>query len=547
MLPQAMSSKFAQTAGGILFVLLTHLMLPTHLGAQDTITLSPTSGTVGTDVTISGKSFGCRFVSIYWDDQILDPRVPIKNDGELNYKFKVPPSTRGKHITTIRELGVSSNTDLASMVFVVAPHVKIFPDIGTASIPLTVTGSGFAAFEKDIKIFWNNKILVSTTKANQLGSWGVTFEIPDTTKGEHFITISGSTTTAQEVGTLKFIVAPAAKAEPLSGPVGTEVKIQGMGFRTGEDGITITYDNEIIQCNIVGGPDGSWDTTIAIPSSTAGYHKIGIYGSSFTPKGIVPDIQFKVTPKIELQPDSGSKGDRVTVKGAGFASNEKITINFDSIVLDTVTADSLGCFEFAFHVPQSHKGEYTVTASGGSGNTSKVSFIVDKAAPLPPKLLYPKDKDKVEIFDSTGKLVSSTGAFLAYAMTFWNKSSNHGFVIPGVNLSWASAVEDENVTYTLQISRGWENNFVTPILVEKHLTETNYKCNLPPGYYTWRVRATDDIGNESPWSEQGQFQTVVFSPRVFAVLIAIPLSVAGLATWLWFSILKTWKTPQNTD
>jgi len=500
--------------------------------------LSPDSGPVGTDILITGKVTDCRFVSIHWDGQILDPKVPVKANGELSYKFKAPPSARGKHTITIREFSTSSNKELASLIFTVTPLVKIFPDIGTAHTPLTITGTGFAAFEKDIKIFWDNKILLSSTKANQLGSWGVTCEAPDTTKGEHFISISGSITTAEEVGTLKYIVAPVAKVEPLSGPVGTEVTIRGFGFRTGEDGITITYDNEIIKCNIVGGGDGSWDTTITIPPSTAGYHTIGVYGSSFTPKGIVPDTQFKVIPKVELQPDSGSKGDRIVVKGTGFTSRETVSIEFDSTFLDTVTVDDFGCFQFAFQVPESHKGEHTLTASGNSGNVAKASFVVERTAPTPPRLFYPKNQEKLEIFNSIDKLLSRSGAFLLHLLTLGNKSPNEGSLAPGIELSWSGTTENEEVTYTLQVDRGWGEDSVTTVLIEEHLTKTNYKCNLPQGHYTWRIKATDKFGFESPWSEPGQFEAVVFSPLVLVVLIIGPLSLVGLVVWIWFLVIK---------
>lgn len=535
---QSLTSAVIQAIWVILFSLLIQLIFPRQLGAQDTIMLFPTSGAVGTHVTLSGKGLSFRFVAIYWDDQILDPKVPIKNNGELDYRFKVPPSARGKHVVAIRELGASSNTNIASAVFTVTPYVEIFPDSGRARTPITITGWGFTPFEKDIKIFWNGTILLSSVQANQFGSWGVTVEAPDAAKGEYFISVSGTATTAHEIGTLKFIVVPFAKIVPSSGPVGTEVEIHGFGFRTGEDGITITYDNEIIKCNIVGGPDGTWDTTITIPPSTAGYHTIGVYGSSFTPKGIVPDIQFKVIPKIELQPDSGGKGDKITTKGTGFASNEKVSIHFGSIALDTVYADDLGCFEFVFQVPQSQKGEHNITASGSSGNVAKANFIIERTPPLPPKLLSPKNGERLEIFSSIGKLLSSTSTFLLHAITPWWESPNQNSVTPGINLSWTGTAGDEDVTYTIQISRGWEGDFTTPILVKEHLTETSYKCNLPQGYYTWRVKAVDDIGNESPWSESSQFQMVLFSPLIFAALIAIPLSVAGTAIWVWLSITR---------
>jgi hypothetical protein len=55
-----------------------------------------------------------------------------------------------------------------------------------------------------------------------------------------------------------------AEVEPVSGPVGTEITVSGAGFRTSEDGITITYDGKIIMTNIVADTVG---TTTAVTIS----------------------------------------------------------------------------------------------------------------------------------------------------------------------------------------------------------------------------------------------------------------------------------------
>lgn len=514
------------------FLTLLYLIAPYQAHAQVSLSLSPTSGPVGTDVTITGNGFTSRFVIVYWDDQVLTPRIQPNKDGEINYRFKVPPSPRGEHSVKI-EGSDNLNTVATTAIFTVIPHITIFPDVGKSQIPITITGSGFASFEKSIKIFWDNTELPVSINANYLGSWGITFEAPDSERGEHFITVSGSITTAEELGVLKFTIAPTAKAEPTSGAVGTEVKINGVGFRTGEDGITITYDGEIIKCNIVGGADGSWSTTVTIPASTSGYHVIGVYGSSFTPKGTVPDIPFKVIPKIELQLPAGSKGDKVTLKGTGFASDEKVTIRFDDLTLDNVTADNLGCFELDFRVPQSSKGEHTITASGNSGNSTSASCSVEKTPPLAPQPLQPKNKAKLEIFSSPAKLLSTTAALLIHTVVFWKNSPPPASAIPQINLEWAGATEDSEVNYILQISQGWDNDFSSPVLIEENLTETEHRLNLSQSYYTWRVKAVGDIGNESPWSEPQQFQVIAISPRTLALSLVIPISIIGIAIGLW--------------
>ena len=81
-----------------------------------------------------------------------------------------------------------------------------------------------------------------------------------------------------------FTIGPYCTATPLSGPVGTKVTISGKGFRTGEDGVTFTWDGPIIDTNFTAQPNGTFSWPITVPPSVKGEHTIGIYGSSFTPK-----------------------------------------------------------------------------------------------------------------------------------------------------------------------------------------------------------------------------------------------------------------------
>ncbi len=510
--------------------------VPVHAAG---ITVSPASGTVGTSIQLSGNGFSGRLATIRWDDQILLIKVPISETGELTYNLKVPSACRGNHIIKITD---DSNwtSSTASATFTVVPGITISPRTGRPYALVTVIGNGFACLERDIKITWNGNVLSGSATANHLGTWGINFEVPDAEKGEYSIGAFSSSTNASEIDEQRFVVSPFAKVEPTSGPVGTEIIIDGFGFRTGEDGITITWDGEIILCNIVGGPDGSWSNTLNIPPGTKGYHTIGVYGSSFTPKGIVPDADFLVVPNVELQPTSGNKGTRVTVNGAGFAKDETITLSFEGMTLDIeAAADNTGSFNVAFEAPQSRVKNSKVKATGSAGDSAEAIFIVEKIAPLAPTLLSPEQGTRLEIFDSVGDVFLGTAKLLIGSIRF-DGSGQRALGSPVATFDWSDVNAESNITYTLEIARG--DDFSSQVLLKERLVDSEYTLSkddtLGKDIYIWRVKAVDDIGNESPWSEVQEFEMIPMSNQVLILSIVIPILV--IATIV-AAVMLTWR------
>jgi hypothetical protein len=509
--------------------------IPVHAAS---ITVAPTSGTVGTSIQIIGNGFAGLFANIYWDDQIILSKIPISETGELTCNLKVPPACSGNHAIKITD---DSNwaASTASATFTVFPGITILPRIGRVYTRVTVIGNGFAASEKDIRITWDGAVLSASTTADNIGTWSINFDVPETKKGEYFIGAFSSSTDASEIGEHRFIVAPFAKVEPISGPVGTEISIDGFGFRTGEDGITITWDDEIILCNIVGGTDGSWSATLNIPPCNKGYHTIGVYGSSFTPKGIVPDTDFNVVPHIELQPASGNKGTKVTVNGAGFASDETITLSFEGMTLDAkAITDNAGSFSTAFEVPQSRVKDNKVKATGSAGNSAEAIFAAEKIAPPAPRLLSPLQGAKLKIFDSFGDVLLEPAKRLIGIITF-RDSGQQDFGPPIATFDWSDVNAEDKVSYTLQIARG--DDFSSQVLLRENLVNSEYTLSRNDisikDICCWRVKAVDDVGNESPWSEIQEFDLINMSNQDLILSLTIPilfiLAIAAVAILAW--------------
>ena len=214
------------------------------------------------------------------------------------------------------------------------------------------------------------------------------------------VTNPDGTTAASEINKLKLVGKPSVKVTPVSGPVGTKLFIYGWGFRANEDGMTITWDGEIIVCNIRAELDGGMiidgsrvpnvspsytgDTreTVYIPPATRGRHVLGVYGSSFTPRGTVNDTTIEVIPEIKLSTEPSTKGTQVTVSGTGFASKEGVAVNLDKSI-SNVTADDTGSFKSLFTIPAEREKEYAIVATGDKGSSVKASFSTTKAKLIP--------------------------------------------------------------------------------------------------------------------------------------------------------------------
>ncbi len=195
---------------------------------------------------------------------------------------------------------------------------------------------------------------------------------------------------------------PYVNVTPVSGPVGTKLFIYGWGFRGNEDGMTVTWDGEIIKCNIRAEIDGSLiidgskvpynspvytgDTreTVYVPPTTRGRHILGVYGSSFTAIGIVNDTIFEVIPAIKLLPEAHIKGTQVTITGTGFAANEAIVVSMNRAATNIVaTADSTGSFIATLIIPASKVKEYYIAVSGNKGNSAQASLTIVPERPIP--------------------------------------------------------------------------------------------------------------------------------------------------------------------
>ena len=241
-----------------------------------------------------------------------------------------------------------------------------------------------------------------------------------------------------------------------------------------------------------------------------------------------------------MKPTSGNKGTKVTVNGTGFNEGEAIALSFEGTSLDAKAAvDNTGSFSVAFEAPQSRVKDNKVKATGSAGNSAEAIFTVEKIAPLAPTLLSPEQGAEVEIFDSVGDVFLGTAKSIINFFAL-KDAKQQGFGAATVTFDWSDVNAGTKITYTLEIAR--DGDFTSQVLIKEGLVDSEYTLSkydrLGKDSYGWRVKAVDNIGNESPWSGSQEFEMIPMSNRVLILSLLIPiLFIAAIVT----AVILTWR------
>ncbi len=495
------------------------------------INISSSTGSPGATITLTGEGFIGKLATLYWDDKKIVQNIPITKSGQINYTFEIPSAPKGTH--TIRVIDDSNWSNItATSNFRVTPSLSLEPPWGRPSNMITIIGNGFATGETGINIYFDSKPISKTPiTADKLGTWHAMFTVPDLPKGEYTLTVSGDATQPGEVAPFLFTIAPFCKATPVSGPVGTRVTIAGVGFRPGEDGITFTWDGPILDTNFTAKPNGSFNYDIVVPPSVKGKHIIGIYGSSFTPKGIVPDIEFEVIPSINITPSSLINSRDITIDGAGFNAAELVSISYDKTSTGkSVTTDSKGGFSITIKALPIAGKTHTITATGNKGAVAQGIYELTATVPNEPQLLYPGPGAKIQMYKSALDMIEGIlkSAFVMSTASGTSQVKNDHTALFSMN--WSIPDQQKNLQYTLQISK--TEDFSILIWHKEGLAATSYqllRADLPEaGTYFWRVKATNEAGLSSPWSNTWKFELISASPLIIAIAITAFILVVAI-------------------
>jgi len=456
------------------------------------VKIDPEEGPVGTAVAFSGCGFAAsQDIQVSFLDTTSTGTANTVGTWTLSYTVPATPASGYTFEVEFQEGTVWY--DLVGTYFEVTPEITA-PSSGAVGQTIQVKGTGFASEEGDIEVTFTRQgtavdvVAKDNISANDNGSWEATVVVPAVQGGSYDIDASGTSTRAGDVPDVSFTLGAGIMVEPGSAYVGDTITVTGGGFATGETGVRVTLDGQDVATGITARTSGTWESSFVLPASAYGSHTISASGGI---TASVAPATISTRAKIEdFSPSQGAPGDSVSLTGSGFSSNQGLTVTVGGVAVSgNMRTLSNGNVVINFQVPKgSIEGRQTVAVTDGGGATASADFTVTEKILATPQPISPKGS----------RLRSGQIAFRWGAIT---GSSN-------------------NVTYILQISNSAD--LATYVWSRSGVQTSSYTLPeeeaLLKGTYYWWVKAVDNYGNESPWSDSSSF------------------SVSPIPTWVWVVI-----------
>ncbi len=372
------------------------------------LTISTTSGSVGTVVVATGSGFASNSaVALKFDGEPVPsncstgPRGNFPGVTGTPCTFSVPTSAPVGDDGGSNVLATTGLSFIASASFSVAPlQVTIDATSGSIGTVVTATGSGFAP-DSEVTLTFDGGSVASNCSTGPHGYFpGVTgtpctFVVPTSASvgddgGSNVVAATGPSfeaSTSFSVAPLELMLAVT------SGSPGSIVMATGSGFLP-NSAVTFSFDGTIVASNCSTGSHGYFPgvtgtpCTFAVPTSTP----VGDDGASNVVAATGPSFEastsFSVAPlQLTLAGSSGSPGSIVTATGSGFLPDSAVTFSFDgSIVASNCSTGPHGYFPgvtgtpCAIVVPDSapagSEGGSNVVAKTGSSYSAATTFAV---------------------------------------------------------------------------------------------------------------------------------------------------------------------------
>lgn len=412
--------------------------------------LNPTSGQVGTSVTITGANFGSTQGTVQFNGTAGTPT----SWNATNIVVLVPTgATTGYVVVTA---GGTASNGMNFTVTAAAPSItSLNPTSGTIGTVVTITGTNFGATQGTSTVKFNGIAGTPT-------SWSATsivVPVPaGATTGTVVVTVGGIASNG--VNFALTVAGPSIiSLNPVSGLVGTAVTITGVNFGA-------TQGTSTVKFNGTAATPTSWSaTSIVVPvptGATSGNVVVNVGGVASN------GVNFTVTlpPTIvSLNPTSGFVGSSVTITGTNFGTTQgSSSVKFNGT---TATPTSWGATTIATKVPSgATTGNVVVTVGGIASNGVAFTVQSDTTAPSVPTGL-------------TASAVSSSQ----------------------INLSWTASTDNVGVT-GYNVFRGGAK---VATVATTSFSDTGLTASTS---FTYTVSAFDAAGNSSAQSSSASATTL---------------------------------------
>ena len=274
-------------------------------GTAPSITsLNPTSGIIGTSVTISGSNFGSTqgTSTVTFNGTIAAPT----SWGATSIMVPVPTgASTGNVVVTVASLASNG----VNFTLVVPPSItSLTPNSGAIGTSVTIAGANFGATQGSSTVTFNG---IATTPTIWTAT-SIAAPVPNgATTGNVIVTVGGVLSN----GVAFTVTNPGPSISTLSlsqGPVGASITIIGLNFGASQGASKVTFNGTTAT------PTAWSDTSIDAPVPAGATTGNVVVTVSSIPSNGVP---FTVTPPpsiTSLNPTAGPVGTVVTVNGANF-------------------------------------------------------------------------------------------------------------------------------------------------------------------------------------------------------------------------------------
>lgn len=437
------------------------------------ISLAQSSSKVGDQIMAGGLGFVPNAsVSVLMDGTSFGSVTADAGGKFANAPITVPSGSRGKHTITAKD---TSNTS-AGVTFELNQSLVMNPASGTAGSTVTVNGYGFTRSSAVTLDFdGNTQALGATTDA--AGSFSGNYQVPEAVGGEHIIRVRDN---AGSEATAAFTVVASLTISPDSGPSGTVVKVNGVGFKADApviikfNGAPVVTNPEGIQAGFL----GSFSAAFEVPPSLAGSYLVEASDGTSRAGDQFASVLAAAISQITSETAPGYIGMPLTIKGAGFSPNAKVMVMQVTVhePIASVITSADGVFSVDFVMPPASGGQNTITVTDGAITQDFPVFIEQEPPPVP-TLLKPEADTKA----------ASPAIF-----------------------QWKDVTDVSGVTYTIQIAA--DEQFNRLLVQEEGLAKPEFvlpkhalKAVTRQHPYYWRVKAVDGASNQNDWSEPRSF------------------------------------------
>ena len=346
------------------------------------VTLSPTSGYVGSVVNASGSGFPTGPLNMTFGSQpvtCLSGSLNANATGNFSCDFSVPSVPAGSYWVNTTTGGPPPSQNSTSFL-VLPPTLSVSPAQAQVSALVSAAGYGFAP-NSSLTLTLGTATVTAcpgggNLTSNATGDLACTFRVPALTAGSYMARASD----AVNSNSTAFVVEPPTLGlNPTAGPVGSNVNATGHGFAPNY-GVSMKFGLYPIGTCLSGPPrtdgSGNLNCTFTVPTVLAGPYSVTVsdpYNSA--------NSTFTVgRTTLNLSPTSGVVGSSVTARGQGFAHQATVTLTFGSRTISSCASGSTvvnnsGGFSCTFSVPYAVYGAHSVNATDGV-NTASQPFSV---------------------------------------------------------------------------------------------------------------------------------------------------------------------------